>query len=62
MNLSFTFTNCFYSKNYCGHPTALADGSVDEDKGCSPFDRTVFGSVGGGMTLAPDPVPTPSTG
>ena len=45
MNLSFTFTNCFYSKNYCGCPTASADSSVDEDKGCSPSEGTTFGLV-----------------
>ena len=62
MNLSFTFTNCFYSKFYCGRPTALADGTVDEDKGCSFADGTTFGSVGGGTKLALDLVSTPSVG
>ena len=59
-NLSFTYTDRVYSKNYCGRPAASADGSVDEDKGWSPSDETTLGSVGGGTTLAPDPVSTPS--
>ena len=62
MNLSFTYTDCFYSKFYCGRPTAMADGSVDEDKGCSLFDGMTFSSVGGGTTLASDPASTPSIG
>ena len=62
MNLTFTYTNCFYSKFYCGHPAALADGTIDEDKGCSLSDGTMFDSVGGGTTLASDPVSTPSVG
>ena len=62
MNLFFTYIDCFYSKNYHGCPTASADGSVNEDKGCLPSDGTTFGSVGGGTTLTPDPVSTPSIG
>ena len=62
MNLSFTYTDCFYSKFYCDHPVASADGTVDEDKGYWLSDGTAFGSVGGGTTLASDPVSTPSAG
>ena len=62
MNLSFTYTDCFYSKFYCGRSTTSADGTVNEDKGCSLFDGTMFGSVGGGTTLASDPISTPSVG
>ena len=62
MNLSFTCANYFYSKYYCGHPTASADSANDEDKGCSLSDGAMFGSVGGGATLASDPTSTPSTG
>ena len=61
-NLSFTYTDCFYSKFYCGRPAASADGTIDEDKGCSLFDGTTFGSVGGGTTLTSDLVSTPSVG
>ena len=62
MNLSFTFTNYFYSKFYCGRPVASADGTIAKDKGCSLSDGTTFGSVGGGTTLASNPVSTPSAG
>ena len=62
MNLSFTYADYFYSKFYYGHPTASADGLVDEDKGCLPSDGTMFGSVGGGTALTLDLVSTPSTG
>ena len=62
MNLSFTYANYFYSKYYCGRPTASADGVTDEDKGCSLSDGATFGSVGGRTTLASDPASTPSTG
>ena len=62
MNLSFTYTDYFYSKFYCGRPTALADGTINEDKGCSPSDGTMFISVRGGTTLAFDSVSTPSVG
>ena len=62
MNLSFTYTNCFYSKFYCSLPVALADGTVDEDKGCSLFDGTMFGSVRGGMMLTSDLASAPSVG
>ena len=62
MNLSFTFTNCFYSKFYYGRPAASANGAVDKDKGCSLADRMMFGSVGGETMLVSDPVSTPSTG
>jgi len=41
---------------------ASADGTVDEDKGCSLSDGAMFGSVGGGTTLAFDPVSTLSIG
>ena len=61
-NLSFTFTNYFYSKFYCGYPMASANGTVDEDKGCSLADGTTFGSVGGRTMLVSDPVSTPSVG
>ena len=61
-NLSFTFTNRFYSKNYCGRPTASVDGTVDKDKGCSLSDRAMFGLVGGRRMFASDPSSTPSTG
>ena len=60
MNLSFTFTNCFYSKFYCGRPAASADGVVNKDKGCSLANRMTFGSVGGGTMLVSDLVSTPS--
>ena len=62
MNLSFTYTDCFYSKFYCGRSAASADGLVDEDKGCSPSDGMTFGSIRGGTMLAPDLVSTPSAG
>ena len=62
MNLLFTYTDCFYSKFYCGRSAALADGLVDEDKGCSLSDGTTFGSVRGGTTLASDLVSTLSIG
>ena len=62
MNLSLTYTNCFYSKFYCGCPAASADGLVDKDKGCSLSGGTMFGSVGGRTTLVSDPVSTPSIG
>ena len=62
MNLSFTYTNCFYSKFYCGCPAASVDGTIDEDKGCSLSDGTMFGSVGGRTMLASDMVSTPSAG
>ena len=61
-NLSFTYADYFYSKYYCGRPTALADGVTNEDRGCSLSDGAMFGSVGGGATLASDPTSTPSTG
>ena len=48
MNLSFTYTDCFYSKFYCGRPATSVDGMVDEDKGCSLSDGMMFGSVEGG--------------
>ena len=57
-NLSLTFADYFYSKYYCGHPTASADSANDEDKGCSLSDGTMFGSIRGGMTLAFDLVST----
>ena len=44
-NLSFTYTDCFYSKFYYGRLAASADGSVDEDKGCSLSNGTTFDSV-----------------
>ena len=62
INLSFTYTDCVYSKFYCGCPATSADGTVDEDNGCSLSDGTTFGSVGGGMTPASDPVSTLSIG
>ena len=62
MNLSFTYIDGFYSKFYCACPVTSADGTVDEDKGCLPSDGTTFGSVGGRMMLASDPVSTPSAG
>ena len=62
MNLTITFADYFYSKCYYGRSVALANGMIDEDKGCSLSDRTTFGSVGGGTTLASDPVSTPSAG
>ena len=62
MNLSFTYTDCFYSKFYYGRPAASADGMIDEDKGSLLSNGTTFGSVRGGTTLALDPVSTPSTG
>jgi hypothetical protein len=43
-------------------PVALADGTVDEDEGSSLLVRTMFGSVGGGMTLASDLASAASTG
>ena len=61
-NLSFTYTDYFYSKFYCGRSVALADGVIDEDKGSSLSNGTTFGSVGGGMRLASNPVSTPSAG
>ena len=62
MKLTFTYTNYFYSKSYCGCLVAFADGAVDEDKGCSLSDGATFGSVGGGMMLTSDPASTPSVG
>ena len=62
MNLSFTYADYFYSKFYYGRPAASADGTTDEDKGCSFSDGATFGSVGGGMTLASDLASTPSAG
>ena len=62
MNLSFTYTNCIYSKFYCGHPTASADGMIDEDKDSLLSDGTTFGSARGGMTLTFNPVSTHSIG
>ncbi|XP_066333787.1 uncharacterized protein [Miscanthus floridulus] len=62
MNLSFTYTDCFYYKFYCGRPVASADGTVDEDKDCSLSNRTTFGSVEGGTTVIFDLVSTPSIG
>jgi len=62
INLSFTYTDYFYSKFYYGRPVASADGTVDEDKGCSLSDGTMFGSIGGGTMLTSDPVSTPSVG
>ena len=61
-NLSFTYTDRVYSKNYCGRPAASADGAVDKDKGCSLADGTTFGSVGGGTMLVSDPASTPFAG
>ena len=61
MNLSLTFADYFYSKYYCGRPVALADGVIDEDKGCSLSDGATLGSVGGGTMLASNPASTPST-
>ena len=61
-NLSFTYTNYFYSKNYCARPAASVDGSVDKDKGWSLIDGTTFGSVGGGTMLVSNPVSIPSVG
>ena len=60
MNLSFTYANYFYSKFYCGRPAALADDTIDKDKGCLLSNETTFGSVGGGTMLAFDPASTPS--
>ena len=62
MNLSFTFTNYYYSKFYYGRPMASADGVVDKDKGYSLADGMMFDSVGGGTKLALDLVSTPSVG
>ena len=62
MNLYFTYTYCFYPKFYYGRPAASADGTVDEDKGCSLSNRTTFDSVGGGMTHVSNLVSTLSTG
>ena len=62
MNLSFPYTDCFYSKFYCGHPTASTDGTIDEDKGCSLADGTTFVSIGGWTMLVSDPVSTPPAG
>ena len=62
MNLSFTYIDYFYSKFYCGRPIALADGTINEDKGSSFSDRTTFSLVRDGMTLTSNPVSTPSTG
>ena len=61
-NLTFTYTNYIYTKLYCGHPAASANGTADEDKGRSLSDGMMFGSVGGGTTLASDLVSTPSAG
>ena len=61
-NLSFTYANYFYSKFYCGRPAASADGTTDEDKGCSLSDGATFGSVGGGTMLTSDPSTTPPAG
>ena len=62
MNSSFTCTNYFYSKLYYGPPAASPDGTVDEDEGSSLLVGMTFGSVGGGMMLASNPVSTPSIG
>ena len=63
MNLSLTYIDYFfYSKYYCGCPTASATGSTGEDKGCSVSDGTMFGSVEGGATFTSNPGYTPSTG
>ena len=62
MNLTFTYTDYFYYKFYCDRPTTSADGTVDEDKGCSLSNRTTFDSVGGGMTHVSNLVSTLSTG
>ena len=62
MNLTFTDTNYSYSKYNCDRPAALADSMVDEDKGCSLFDGTTFGSIRGRAALAFDLVSTPSVG
>ena len=62
MNLTFTYTNYFYSKFYYGRPAASVDGTTDEDKGCSLSDGVTFGSVGGGMMLASDQASNPSAG
>ena len=61
-NLSFTFTNGFYSKFYYGRQAALADDATDKDKGSLLSDGATFGSVGGRMTLASDLASTPFTG
>ena len=61
-NLSFTHTDSFYSKFYCGCPTASADGTVDEDKGRSLSDGTTFSSVEGGTMLTFNSVSTLSVG
>ena len=61
MNSSLTITDYFYSKLYYGLPTASADGTVDKDEGSSLSVGTTFGSVGGGTTLASDPVSIPSS-
>ena len=60
-NLSFTYADYFYSKFYCGRLAASADGVTDKDKGFSLSDGSMFGSVGGRMTLASNPASTPST-
>ena len=61
-NLSFTCTDCFYSKSYCGRPAASADGTIDEDKGSSLSDGMTFGSVRDRTTLTSNLVSTPSAG
>ena len=61
-NLSFTYADYFYSKYYCGRPTALADGVTNEDRGCSLSDASAFGSIRGGTTLTSNLASTPSVG
>ena len=61
-NLSFTFADCFYPKFYYGRPTTSADGTTDEDKGCSLSDGATFDLVRGGTMLTFDPVSTPFVG
>ena len=62
MNLTFTYTDYFYSKLYYGPLTASPDGTVDEDEGSLLLVGMTFGSVGGGTTLTSNTVSTPSTG
>ena len=56
-NLTFTFADYFYSKFYYGH---LANGAINEDKGCSLSNGATCDLVGGGTTVASDPASTPS--
>ena len=62
MNLTFMFSDYFYSKYYYGRPVTSADGATGEDKGCSLFDGAMVGSVGGGTTFASDLGSTLSAG